>query len=95
MSVVILAVLWALQIYFWLLIARFIVDLVLSSNPVWRPKGIILVLVEITMTATDPPLKFVRKFIKPIRFGALALDFGWTLTLLAVTMLQNLLSRLL
>ncbi len=95
MSVVILALLWALQIYFWLLIARFIVDLVLSSNPVWRPKGIILVLVEITMTATDPPLKFVRKFIKPIRFGALALDFGWTLTLLAVTMLQNLLSRLL
>jgi YggT family protein len=95
MSVVILALLWALQIYFWLLISRFIVDLVLSSNPVWRPKGIILVLVEITMTATDPPLKFVRKFIKPIRFGALALDFGWTLTLLAVTMLQNLLSRLL
>ena len=95
MSVVILALLWALQIYFWLLIARFIVDLVLSSNPVWRPKGIILVLVEITMTATDLPLKFVRKFIKPIRFGALALDFGWTLTLLAVTMLQNLLSRLL
>ena len=95
MSVVILALLWALQIYFWLLIARFIVDLVLSSNPVWRPKGIILVLVEITMTATDPPLKFVRKFIKPVRFGALALDFGWTLTLLAVTMLQNLLSRLL
>jgi YggT family protein len=95
MSVVILALLWALQIYFWLLIARFIVDLVLSSNPVWRPKGIILVLVEITMTATDPPLKFVRKFIKPVRFGALALDFGWTLTLLAVTMLQNLLTRLL
>jgi len=95
MSVVILALLWALQIYFWLLIARFIVDLVLSSNPVWRPKGIILVVVEITMTATDPPLKFVRKFIKPVRFGALALDFGWTLTLLAVTMLQNLLTRLL
>jgi YggT family protein len=95
MSVVILALLWALQIYFWLLIARLIVDLVLSSNPVWRPKGIILVLVEITMTATDPPLKFVRKFIKPVRFGALALDFGWTLTLLAVTMLQNLLTRLL
>ena len=95
MSVVILALLWALQIYFWLLIARFIVDLVLSSNPVWRPKGIILVLVEITMTATDPPLKFVRKFIEPVRFGALALDFGWTLTLLAVTMLQNLLTRLL
>lgn len=95
MSVVIIALLWALQLYFWLLLARFIVDLVLSSNPVWRPKGLVLVLVEITMTATDPPLKLVRRFIKPIRFGALALDFGWTLTLLAVIMLQNFLTRLL
>ena len=71
------------------------VDLVLSTNPVWRPKGLLLILVEIIMTLTDPPLKFVRKFIKPIRFGALALDFGWTLTLLAVTLLQNVLTRLL
>jgi YggT family protein len=60
-----------------------------------RPKGLILIVVEIVMTLTDPPLKFVRRFIKPVRFGALALDFGWTLTLLAVTLLQNMLTRLL
>jgi YggT family protein len=95
MTVVILVLLWALQLYFWLLIARFIIDFVLSSNPAWRPKGLILILVEIAMTATDPPLKFVRRFIKPIRVGAIGLDFGWTLTLLAVTLLQNLLSRML
>jgi YggT family protein len=47
------------------------------------------------MTVTDPPLKFVRRFIKPIRVGSIALDFGWTLTLLATTFLQNLLARLL
>lgn len=94
MTVVILALLWALQIYFWILIARFVVDLVLSTNPVWRPKGLLLVAVEVVMTVTDPPLKFVRKFIKPIRFGSIALDFGWTLTLLAVTFLQNSLTRL-
>jgi YggT family protein len=56
---------------------------------------LILVVVEITMTATDPPLKFVRRFIKPIRVGAIVLDFGWTLTLLSVTLLQNLLSLML
>jgi len=95
MTVVILALLWGLQLYFWLLIGRFVVDLVLSSNPAWRPKGLILIVVEIVMTLTDPPLKFVRRFIKPVRFGALALDFGWTLTLLAVTLLQNVLTRLL
>jgi YggT family protein len=95
MTVVILALLWGLQLYSWLLIGRFVVDLVLSSNPAWRPKGLILIVVEIVMTLTDPPLKFVRRFIKPVRFGALALDFGWTLTLLAVTLLQNVLTRLL
>jgi YggT family protein len=95
MSVLILALIWALQLYFWLLLARFVVDLVLSSNPAWRPKGIVLVLVEVTMTVTDPPLKLVRRFIKPVRIGAIALDFGWTLTLLAVIMLQNFLARLL
>lgn len=95
MTLVILALLWALQLYFWVLIGRFVVDLVLSTNPVWRPKGLLLIVVEIVMTLTDPPLKFVRKFIKPVRFGALALDFGWTLTLLAVTLLQNVLTRLL
>jgi len=95
MTVVIVALLCALQLYFWLLIARFVIDFLLSSSPTWRPKGLILVLVEITMTATDPPLKFVRRFIKPIRVGAIGLDFGWTLTLLSVTLLQNLLSRML
>jgi len=95
MSVLILALIWALQLYFWLLLARFVVDLVLSSNPAWRPKGLVLVLVEVTMTVTDPPLKLVRRFIKPVRIGAIALDFGWTLTLLAVIMLQNFLARLL
>lgn len=95
MSVLILALIWALQLYFWLLLARFVVDLVLSSNPAWRPKGLVLVLVEVTMTVTDPPLKLVRRFIKPVRIGAIALDFGWTLTLLAVITLQNFLARLL
>lgn len=94
MSVLVVALWWALQLYFWLLIARFIVDLILSVNPTWRPRNLALVLTEIILTLTDPPLKLVRRFIKPIRLGGLALDFGWTLVLLAVTMLQNLLARL-
>lgn len=94
MSLLVVALWWALQLYFWLLIARFIVDLVLSVNPTWRPRGLVLVITEIILTLTDPPLKLVRRFIKPIRVGGLALDFGWTLVLLVVTMLQNLLARL-
>ena len=95
MTLVVLALIWLLQLYFWILIARFVIDFILTTIPVWRPKGLLLIPVEIVMTVTDPPLKFVRRFIKPIRVGSIALDFGWTLTLLATTFLQNLLSRLL
>ncbi|MEY4293713.1 MAG: hypothetical protein RIR29_363 [Actinomycetota bacterium] len=94
MSIVVVALWWALQLYFYLLIARFVVDLVLSVNPIWRPRGLVLVATEIVMTLTDPPLKLVRRFIKPVRVGSISLDFGWTLLLLIVSLLQNLLARL-
>lgn len=94
MTLLVVALWWALQLYFWLLIARFLVDLLLSVNPTWRPRGLVLVITEIVMTLTDPPLKLVRRVIKPVRMGSISLDFGWTLVLLAVTLLQNVLARL-
>lgn len=94
MSVLVVALWWALQLYFYLLIARFVVDLVLSINPTWRPRGLVLVATEVVMTLTDPPLRLVRKFIKPVRVGSISLDFGWTLLLLLVSLLQNALARI-
>lgn len=85
---------WALQLYFWLLIARFVIDLTRGINPAFRPRGFILALLEIIMTLTDPPLKLVRRFIKPVRVGNVALDFGWTIVLFAVSILQSLVLRL-
>ncbi len=94
MSILVVALWWALQLYFYLLIARFVVDLVLSVNPSWRPRGLVLIATEIVMTLTDPPLKLVRRFIKPVRVGSISLDFGWTLLLLIVSLLQSLLARI-
>ena len=85
---------WALQIYVWMLIARFFVDLVRSVNPNARPRGIVLVLLEIVYTLTDPPIKLARRIIKPIRVGSVALDFSWTAVLILVTLLQNLVRQL-
>ncbi|MFM6963076.1 MAG: YggT family protein [Micrococcales bacterium] len=94
MPIVALVLEWALQIYFWMLLARFFVDLIRSVNPSFRPRGITLALLEIVMTLTDPPIKLARRFIKPIRVGSLALDFAWTAVLLVVTILQGLVHRL-
>ena len=41
-------------------------------NREWRPKGGFLVLAEGIYTVTDPPIKFFRRFIPPLRVGAIA-----------------------
>lgn len=81
---------WALQIYFYALVGRLILDLLISLRPGFRPKGLLLPVSEIIFTVTDPPLKFLRRFIKPVRFGAISLDFAWTLLVLVVILLRNL-----
>lgn len=92
MSLLALIIYWALQVFFFMLVGRFILDLILTSNPSFRPKGLILVLAEITMTVTDVPLKFVRKYVKPIRFGVISLDLAWTILVSAVLFLQGIVS---
>lgn len=77
--------LWiALWIYSALLWARFILEWIRQVAPQWRPKGLVLVFAELTFTATDPPIRFVRRFVKPLRIGAVAIDFAWTIVLFAV-----------
>jgi YggT family protein len=80
---------WALQIFFLAMVGRLIIDLLLSVNRGWRPSGLVLVLVESVMTVTDPPIKAVRKIIKPVRLGAIQLDLGWTVIVFAVFFLQR------
>lgn len=80
---------FALQIFFYLMIARFIVELVMSFNRSWRPSGLLLPLLDITYTITDPPLKFVRRFVPPLQMGPIALDLAWTIVLFAVLILQG------
>ena len=72
-----------LQIFLLALLGRLIFDYVQMFSRTWRPKGIVLYFVEAIYTITDPPMKAVRRFVKPMSFGAIALDFGWTVVMLA------------
>lgn len=89
MSIVGLVLYWALQVFFYAMIGRFIADLVMSVNPSWRPRGILLPVLDFAYTLTDPPLKFVRRFVPPLKLGPIALDLAWTLVLFAVIILQG------
>jgi YggT family protein len=90
MSFLALIAYWALQVFFFALIGRLILELLVSFRPGFRPKGIFLPVAEIVMTLTDPPLRFIRRFIKPVQIGSLSLDFGWTLLVLAVIFVRGL-----
>jgi YggT family protein len=73
-----------LLVYFFVMWARFVLDLVRTFNRSWRPRGFMLVLVEGVYTVTDPLVRFFRRLVPPIRIGQVALDLGWSLAMLVV-----------
>lgn len=84
------ALYWILQFYFYALLARFVVDLIMSVKPGWRPPVAIMPILDFAYTITDPPLKFVRRFVPPLRMGPVALDLAWTIVVIGVLFLQGL-----
>jgi len=82
LAVAFLIILWALQIYTYVLWARLIFDWVLVFNPRFRPRGVLLVITEVVYTLTDPPIRFFRRILPPIRLGQVSLDLGWMITML-------------
>lgn len=94
MGLIALVFYWLLEVYFLVLIGRFIVDLVLSLNGAWRPKGLMVVLVESVYTVTDPPLKAIRRFIPALRLGPVQIDLAWTVLFVAVVFAQRIVASL-
>ena len=68
-----------LNVFLFALTVRLIADLARSFARNWRPRGIILVLIEICFTVTDPPLKFVRRFVPNIRLGMISFDLSFAI----------------
>ena len=76
-----------LQIFFFLLIARLVLDYVQMFARSWRPTGVVLVLAEIIYSITDPPLKALRRVIPPLRIGGIALDLSFLVVIVLVQIL--------
>ncbi|MEP6478839.1 MAG: YggT family protein [Rhodoglobus sp.] len=77
----------ALNVFFVVMWARFVLDLARTFARQWRPRGFGLVLAEAIFTVTDPPITFVRRFVRPARIGGVALDFAWSIVMLACILL--------
>lgn len=72
-----------IRLYTFVLFGRLVIDWVLLLKRDFRPKGPLLVLIEVIYTLTDPPIRMFRRILPPIRLGQVALDLGWPLTLVS------------
>jgi YggT family protein len=69
------------------LVVRWILDLLQMFSRDWKPSGPILVVAEGVYTVTDPPLKFLRRFIPPLRLGMVAIDLSFMVLFIVVLIL--------
>ena len=78
---------YLLSVYLVLLIARMILGWIQVYARSWSPTGILLVVAEGVYSATDPPLRFLRRYIPTIRLGSVALDLSFIVLFLVVYVL--------
>jgi YggT family protein len=78
---------YVLSIYLVVLIGRMIIGWIQVFARSWRPTGVVLVLAEGIFTATDPPLKFLRRYIPPLRIGTVAMDLSYIVLFFVVLIL--------
>jgi YggT family protein len=85
---------WLVLVFLLLLIGRLVLDWIQVFAREWRPRGPVLVVAEVIYTATDPPLKMLRRLIPPLRLGSVQLDLAFFILFLLTYVLLNVLQRL-
>lgn len=95
MSQIASILIWIIDIFRLVLLARIILDWVRALNPAFSPKGLFLILAELTYTLTDWVIKPLSKIIKPIRLGGGYIDLSIMVLFVLLIVLDNLLGMLL
>ena len=83
----------ALYCFLLVLIFRLVMDYVFQFARSWQPGKAMVVVLEATYTVTDPPLKLLRRFIPPLRFGGVALDLSFFVLMIIVWILISVAQR--
>lgn len=73
---------FVLFVFWLLLIARVVVEFIRSFSRDWQPKGVTVVILELIMTVTDPPVKLLRRIIPQLTIGAVRFDLSIMVLLL-------------
>ena len=85
---------WGLSVlvnlYMMVLFARVILDWIQFFARGWRPRGILLIVANVLYALTDPPIRWIGRFIPPLRVGGgLAIDVGFMVLFLVLMLAQR------
>jgi len=80
---------WVLWIFLLVLFARMILSWIPVLIRDWQPRGPMLVVAEAIYSITDPPLRALRKVLKPVRIGNMMLDLAFIGLAIGVSILMQ------
>jgi len=78
-----------LDLFKYALFIRLIVDYARIFAPKWRPKPFLIAFFEMIYSITDPPMKFVGRFVPPLRLGGVAIDLSFIVLLIGISLAKS------
>ena len=80
-----------INLYMMVLFARVILDWITFFVRGWRPAGILLVVANVLYALTDPPIRWIGRYVPPLRVGGgMAIDVGFMVLFLVLIITQRL-----
>ena len=74
--------------YMLILFARMVLDWVSILAPRWYPRGVAATLIGVVYRVTEPPLRWLRRYIRPIPMGMMSLDVSFMVLWFALVVLR-------
>lgn len=87
-TIVRLVIDWIIDAYITVLFVRMILDWVSVLAPRWYPKGVVASLINVVYQLTEPPLRWLRRYIRPILMGPIAMDVSFIVLYTALVALR-------
>ena len=67
----------AIDAYMLILFIRMCLDWASILAPRWYPRGVVATLIAVVYNVTEPPLRWLRRYIKPLPLGMMSLDMSF------------------
>ena len=84
MTIVATVALYILYAFLGLMLVRLVVDWTMMFARNWRPSGAVAAFLELVYSATDPPLRALRRVLPPLRLGSVALDLAFIVVVIVI-----------